>query len=150
MDLHAAVSLPCALGVAHRELETLDGYPSWLSIVSGIRAADPDPRDDGPAWWVDLGAGVGPLRLRKRVRMVRVANTEVRVRFERRETDGGDHHAWTLDVQLTAAPDGTAMSTGVEIALHYGGSLPPLVDRFLAGEVGRAGPRLIRRVAAVG
>jgi len=97
---------------------------------------------------VEMGASVGPLRRTKRLRMVRRVNEAERIVFQRRETDGSSDHEWLLTVDLV--PDEPELRTNVNVALHYGGTLPPLVDRILAVEVGRAGPRLVRLVSAVG
>jgi hypothetical protein len=147
VDLQAAALLPCPIATAKAELETLDGYPSWLGIVTRVTPTEPLDGDRGPAWRVELGGGLGPVRLRKRVRMVRTAVEDRHIRYERNEVDGKDHSAWILEVALTAS---TPTTTEVIVALHYGGTLPPLVDRILAVEIGRAGSRLAKRIAAVG
>jgi hypothetical protein len=147
MDLRAAVDLSCSAEIAQADLRVLDHYPEWLGIVTQVQAAPAEPRDPGPAWVVELGGGVGPVRLRKRVRMVRTTDTPAAVRFERRDDDGEEHHAWVLEITIQAP--GPQNPTHVDLHLHYGGTLPPLVDRLLGVEVGRAGPRLRRRLAAI-
>jgi len=149
MDLRADATLPCPPARARRELEVLDHYPEWLGIVLAVRPADRDPADPGPAWWVDLGARLGPLRRGKRVRMARVVAGPTHVRFERRELDDVDHPPWVLDVVL-AAQGREPPATFATLTLHYGGAAwVPLLDAVLAAEVQRGGRRLAARVAAL-
>ena len=145
MDLTARAILPCTPERAYREIASLDGYPGWLGLVAAVGPSPSEIGDAGPAWLVDIGARLGPLRKAKRVRMVRVhAQQATAVRFERREADGRDHSAWVLAASLQPAPEGCLL----EMALHYGGSAwLPLLDAVLAAEVRRAGGRLARRVA---
>jgi uncharacterized protein YndB with AHSA1/START domain len=136
VDVEAAVDLDVPPATVFAELKDLDGYPEWLSIVQEAKPAGP-----GPAWLVDLGAGVGPLRLAKTLRMVRtVTEAPRRLRFERVELDGRAHSEWIL----SAGIDGTA-TTRLTMQLHYGGTLRlPFVELALAEEIRRAGPRLQR------
>lgn len=148
LDLRAAADLPCDLAVARTELETLDGYPTWLGIVHRVAGADAHPDDPGPAWWVDLGGRVGVLRKTKRVRMVRTALVEELIRFERLEFDGRTHNSWVLEAHLESRGPGR---TGLDMAVHYGGDRRlPVLDAVLRAEVGRAGRRLAERVSGVG
>ncbi|MFI5040607.1 MAG: hypothetical protein ACHQNA_01950 [Acidimicrobiales bacterium] len=147
MDLRAEVELPCTLAAAHGELDELDGYPEWLGIVRSTARAAADGDDAGPAWWVDLGAGVGPLQRTKRVRMARTAVDRSSIRFERRETDGVEHAPWALSVELEEGV-GRETVTFITLSLWYGGTAwVPLLDAVLATEVRRAGRRLVARVA---
>ena len=122
----------------------MDTYPDWLGIVLAATPALPDRADEGPAWFVDVGARLGPLRRSKRVRMVRVEDDPPSaVRFARRETDGRQHSPWVLVASLAPAGDGCEL----EMSLHYGGSgWLPVVDSILAAEIRRAAGRLARRV----
>lgn len=148
LDLRAAADLHCALEVARAELETLDGYPTWLGIVHRVAGADAHPDDPGPAWWVDLGGRVGVLRKTKRVRMVRTALVEDLIRFERLEFDGRTHNSWMLEAHLASRGP---RRTGLDMAVHYGGDRRlPVLDAVLRAEVGRAGRRLAERVSGVG
>lgn len=148
LDLSAAADLPCGIGRARAELETLDNYPRWLGIVWDATRADPSPDDRAPAWWVELGGRFGLIRRTKTVRMVRSVSSDTVIRFERRELDGRAHNDWILEVRLE--PRG-GDETGVEMAVHYGGDRRiPVVDAMLRAEVRRAGRRLVERVAAVG
>jgi hypothetical protein len=128
-------------------LADLGTYPDWLGIV---HRAERDERDDGadpPAWLVDIGARLGPVRRAKRLRMVRVHcdGTAGTVRFERDEGDCRSHSPWVLTARAEAAPAGTR----VTMALHYGGRVPlPGLERILALEVRRALPRLEKRTDA--
>lgn len=148
LDLSAAADLPCGIGRARAELETLDDYPRWLGIVRDATRADPSPDDRAPAWWVELGGRLGLIRRTKTVRMVRSVSNDTMIRFERRELDGRAHNDWILEVRLE--PRGRD-ETGVAMAIHYGGDRRiPVVDAMLRAEVRRAGRRLVERVAAVG
>jgi hypothetical protein len=148
LNLRAEAVLPCSLQRAAVELESLDGYPTWLGIVLAVQPSEPAPTDPGPAWWVDLGGRLGPVRKTKRVRMVRTLRTEREVRFERGEIDGRTHNRWVLEARLT--PEG-AERTQVEMTVEYSGDRRvPVLDRVLRQEVGRAGRRLVARVAEVG
>ncbi|HEY2430129.1 MAG TPA: hypothetical protein VGI06_14420 [Acidimicrobiales bacterium] len=147
MDFRVAVELPCAQERAHAELAALDRYPDWLSIVQEVATAPADPADPGPAWWVGVGARVGPLRRTKRVRMVRTVDEPARVLFARREVDGSAHGPWLLAVELESRP-GSPAATFTMVSLHYGGSAwLPLLDAVLAREARAAAARLRARVA---
>ena len=123
----------------HGAVRDLATYPSWLGIVH--RASLAEGPDGGTAWSVDVGARLGPARLVKRLRMVRVADEPERlVRFERREMDGKPHPPWLLEVVMATAGAG---ATELTVDLHYGGRrwLPGL-DRLVRDDARRAGPRL--------
>lgn len=141
MDVDAAAELPVPITRAYASLADLGTYPAWLGIVQAAVPADPADGDAGPAWWVDLGARLGPLRRTKRVRMVRTDATEPRrVRFERVEHDGRAHADWILTGELE--PRGEA-ACHLAMHLHYGGSRTlPIADVVLAREIRRAGGRL--------
>lgn len=147
MDVDAAADLPVTVARAYASLADLGTYPAWLSIVQAAVPAAPMEGDAGPAWWVDLGARLGPIRRTKRVRMVRTDAAEpVRVRFERVEHDGRTHADWILTGSL--APRGEA-ACHLAMHLHYGGSRSlPIADLVLAGEIRRAGARLAAVLAA--
>jgi hypothetical protein len=138
VDVEAVVDVSVPASSVFAELQDLDGYPGWLSIV---RSAKPDGA--GPAWLVDLGAGVGPLRLAKTLRMVRSVNEAPHLLvFERAELDGRSHSAWILSAVIDAS--GPAASR-VTMQLHYGGTIRlPFVELALGEEIRRAGPRLRR------
>ncbi|MDQ1446364.1 MAG: hypothetical protein QOI20_2828 [Acidimicrobiaceae bacterium] len=136
MDLTGEGVVPAGLEAVFAYVADLATYPRWLGIV---QTADPEP-DRDPAWRVDLGARLGPLRKTKRVRMVRVAcRPSSHVRFERVEQDGRDHSAWVLTADLLPEGSGTRLC----MHLHYGGGrwLPGL-DLLLREEVRRATGRL--------
>ncbi len=124
------------------QLDTLDGYPQWLEIVSRAEPSQAAEGDPGPAWMVDLRAQLGPLRRSKRLRMVRVQHDPPHVvRFTRRELDGRSHSEWTLIASVDPDGDGSTL----EMFLHYGGGLwIPLLDRLLRDEIERSKPRLVR------
>jgi hypothetical protein len=122
-------------------LSDLSRYPDWLEIVS--RAV---PVDEAvPLWQVDLRGQIGPLRRTKRLHMARVECSEQRIRFERREADGRQHSAWTLDFELAVPGPG---EVEVDMAMQYDGRLwIPVLDRLLADEIQRSKARLAQMVA---
>jgi hypothetical protein len=151
VDLAARAALPCTLERAYAEVASLDGYPAWLGIVLAVERVAVVAGDGGPAWAVDIGARIGPLRRTKRVRMVRVHDEPpAAVRFERRELDGRAHSPWVLSASVAPAPSPSPSLPGCQLGidLHYGGSAwLPLLDAVLAAEVRRAGGRLAARLA---
>jgi uncharacterized protein YndB with AHSA1/START domain len=146
MDLTATADLAAEPGRVFTEVADLGTYPHWLGIVDGAEQTEPDAA--GPAWLVDLGVQLGPLRRTKRVRMTRVQHDPPeRVRFERLEHDGRTHSTWVLTATVGPAEAGSRLT----VHLHYGGSRAlPLVDRILHEEVRRAGQRLEDRLADAG
>jgi hypothetical protein len=140
VDVEAVVDLSAPAAVVFAEIEVLDGYQRWLSIVQQAEPAGPEP-----AWLVRLGTGVGPLRLSKKLRMVRTAAEAPRsLRFERAELDDRAHSAWIL----AAAIEPTASaSSRLTMQLHYGGVIRlPFVELALREEIRMAGPRLQRLI----
>ncbi len=143
MDLVGTTEITAAPARVYAEVCDLATYPSWLGIVYLAEPADADG-EPGPAWTVDLGARLGPLTQKKRVRMVRTAHDPpARVRFERRERDGNDHSAWVLAAEVGPGRSGSVLT----MRLHYGG-LPsiPMVERLLHDEIRKAGERLEERI----
>ena len=137
MDVEAVVDLAVPHPTVFAELKDLDGYPEWLSIVLAATPAGP-----GPAWLVDLGTGVGPLRLAKTLRMVRtVSEPPWRLRFERAELHERSHSDWILSARsLPGRPPAAS-----RCSCDYGGtSRLPFVELALGEEIRRAGPRLQR------
>jgi hypothetical protein len=136
VDATFRARIACRVGVVAAAVADLGTYPDWLGIV---HAAVPDGE---LAWLVDLGAGIGPLRRTKRVRMTRRAASDAGARFERDERDGLTHPAWVLDAELQPAGPG---ETELVMHLHYGGAPQlPLLDVVLGQQAARAGARLER------
>lgn len=145
MDHQSTISVRAGPDRLFKEVADLGTYPAWLGLVQRAERAEARPDDAGPAWLVDLGARLGPIKRTKRVRMVR---TEARppklVRFERGEGDGRTHSAWVLTAEVEAEEGGSRLTMG----LHYGGAARiPGVDRLLADEVRRATKKLSRRLS---
>jgi polyketide cyclase/dehydrase/lipid transport protein len=146
IDLTASASLDVSPARVYAEVADLSTYPDWLGIVL-------DAEVDGAAadaWYVDLGARIGPVKAAKRVRMVRtVADEPTHARFERAELDdrrvgdapaGREHSAWILDAAVSPR-------SVLTMKLHYGGALFfPGLDKILAVEVDKAGDRLRDRL----
>jgi hypothetical protein len=77
----------------------LGTWPRWSDVV--VRAVP----DEYGAWRVRLGLKVGPLALGWDVRMARVVDDPLHLRFERVERDGRhDHSAVVIDVAVTPFP----------------------------------------------
>lgn len=148
MDLRGEGVLPAPPDKVMAYVGDLSTYPDWLGIVLAVRVDVADPVNE-PAWLVDLGARLGPLKKSKRVRMVRTVLTDNTVRFERQEQDDREHSPWVLDGHVARAPAPAAESPGATLTmhLHYGGSawLPGL-ELLLNEEVRRATGRLARLV----
>jgi len=144
VDHRSTISVPSAPDRVFAEVANLDTYPAWLGMVQRAERIERLPDDPGPAWMVDLGARLGPIKRTKRVRMVRAeARPPKLVRFERREADGGHHSAWVLTAEVEADGAGSRLTMG----LHYGGAgRIPGVDRILADEVRRATKKLEKRL----
>lgn len=143
MDLYGRADLAHAPARVFEAVADLATYDEWLGIVAGVTPAPADAQDAGPAWYVELGARLGPLRRTKRLRMVRtVHEADSRARFERHEHDDRAHSPWILTA--TVEPAG-AEETHLRMDLHYGGAgwLPGL-DLVLRQEIRRAGGRLDR------
>lgn len=121
----------------------LETYAHWLDVVDGVERTE-----DTDAWIVTLKARVGPFARSKRLRMVRTNNQPPadssvgEVRFERAETDGKEHSAWTL--AATVGPPGTSTGPGgdrseVHLDLHYEGAMwSGLLDGVLDAAADRA------------
>ena len=140
MELMGTAELGHSPQRVHAAVAILDGYDKWLGIVRGAAALPPAPDDAGPAWLVDLEAGIGPIRQTKRVRMVRTHNDPPRrVVFERHEDDGADHSPWVLTADVLPSAAGARL----QMHIFYGGArwLPGL-DVVLRREVRAAGGRL--------
>jgi len=141
MERTEEVEAPAAAAELFAVVEDLGRYSEWLDIVVRATPADALPRDEGPAWSVELRGRIGPLARSKRLRMVRtVHDPDARVVFERREPGERSHSPWTLTALVEPRPDGSRLT----MSLHYGGALwGPMLERLLADEVARARPRLV-------
>lgn len=148
MDVTATLEADVEPTALFAVVSDLGGYPAWLDIVPRADAADPDDRDLGPAWSVDLRGQLGPLRRSKRIRMVRTVADAPRVaRFERRELDDRSHSDWVLEARIEPPRSGGA--TTLVMSLHYGGSMwVPMLDRLLADEIERSRGRLLEVLSA--
>lgn len=143
MDLSADAVLKASPDAVLAAVLDLGTYEAWSGIVHGASVADSDPSDAGPAWRVEIGAQVGPLRRTKALRMVRTHLVDIHaggaVSFERRELDGRSHNQWILTGEVGVAGEGATL----RMRLHYGGALwVPGLDRLLKAEIARSGDRL--------
>jgi hypothetical protein len=89
---------------------------------------------------------MGPFARSKRLRMVRVLHAPpLSVRFERVEHDGRDHSAWALQADVEPLETENAHPASLlRMRMHYGGALGgPIVEKLLADEITRSGPRLL-------
>lgn len=153
VDLVASLDAPCAPEVLFAQVDDLDRYPSWLSIVSRARRC-PDGDGSGTegdggaavAWEVELRGRIGPLARSKRLRMVRTVHDVPRLaRFERHELDDRRHSPWVLEATVSPLGSGSRL----EMHLHYGGGFGGAVlERLLADEIDESTPRLLALVSA--
>lgn len=122
----------------------LSTYSEWLGLVAAVVEAEEAPGDIGPAWIVTIRAKVGPFARSKKLRMVRTVHdagqSSATARFERRELDGRDHSAWTLQSVIMEKAD---QRTAVQMDLRYDGGLwtAPL-EPILGAFIDDAGERL--------
>lgn len=142
--MHQSVSAPVAaapdrVGAIIGDLST---YPEWLDLVTAAESVSGEGAQ--PAWHVTIRAKVGPFARSKKLRMVRTLHETnadgSTYRFERREIDGRDHSAWTLDASVRSTEKG---SSHVAMDLRYDGGLwvaplEPILGSFIDG----AGPDL--------
>jgi len=135
VDLEASVDLAAPPERVYAEVADLATYPEWLGIVLEAEA------DGDGAWYVELGARIGPVKAAKRVRMVRVVDDgPTHARFERAELDDEEHSSWVLDATI-------AGESTLTMRLHYGGALfLPGLDKILGAEIDKAGDRLAARL----
>jgi Polyketide cyclase / dehydrase and lipid transport len=116
-------------------IATLDRYPPWMRLVHRVTPMAPD--EQGPAWWVELRARIGPFTRSKQLRMVRTKFVDnERVRFERVEHDERDHAEWILVGEVAEADDGADLT----MHLEYTGELWSMnvLGRILDDEVRRS------------
>jgi len=148
VDLSASAPLSAGPERVFSELVDLGTYPGWLGLVHGAEPAAAHDEDVGPAWLVDLGLAIGPIKRTKQVRMVRTEQLPPKlVRFERVEHDGRDHSAWILTAEVEVTETGSLLT----MDLHYGGTFSfPGIETLLRDEVRRAGGRLEARLGAGG
>lgn len=145
----AELVAPCGVEELFVWVGDLTRYPEWLDIVPVALPAEPHPEDRGPAWSVDLRGQMGPFARSKRLRMVRVLHAPpLSVRFERVEHDGRDHSAWALQADVEPLETENAHPASLlRMRMHYGGALGgPIVEKLLADEITRSGPRLLALV----
>ncbi|MFV0259678.1 MAG: SRPBCC family protein [Acidimicrobiales bacterium] len=142
MEQRYRVQLAAGSGPVFDLVSDLATYPRWLDIVERADPAAALDDDPGPAWTVTLRARVGVFSRSKRLRMVRSSatpatdGTERVARFERREDDGRDHSAWTLEAAVTPAGSGSTLTMG----LAYDGRLwTSMLEPVLHAQVNRAG-----------
>ena len=141
MRTSETVVVPAPASAVFPHVARLDAYPAWLPLV---HEALPVADEPAPAWEVELRARVGPFARSKRLRMARTELVDERLAlFERVETDGRQHAAWTLRVELESSPDGA--STTVTMHLAYDGSLwsGAILGKVLDDEIKRGRQALI-------
>ena len=129
----SSLELPVELAVVHPYVSDLKKYEEWMPLIHSVSPVGDD------AWEVELRAKVGLLARSKRLRMRRTNNSPELIVFEREESDGRKHSAWTLRVLAKSC------ATGCEVTMElaYGGTLwtAGILDRVLAAQVeaGKAG-----------
>lgn len=141
MDLRAEAVVAAPLSDVRAAVADLATYPHWLRIVL---TATPEP-GPAPAWAVEIGARLGPLRRAKRLRMVAASGPGDDVVFERAELDGRSHSPWVL--RAAVSPEGGGDGTRLSMHLHYGGAAwLPLLEPVLAQEIRGAPGRLTQYI----
>lgn len=125
----------------------LGTYADWLDLVvaaTPLLEDTPDDPTDRPAWLVTIRAKVGPFARSKQLRMVRTVEDHTAdrstFRFERSETDGRQHSAWTLEATVEPSGENHCFVT---MDLRYDGGLwtAPL-EPILGSVIDDAGPGL--------
>jgi hypothetical protein len=134
MKVTATLDAPCDAGTLFSWVEDLARYPHWLTILTEVEA-------EGDGWRVELRGKLGPLARSKRLRMERtVHRPNELVVFERRETDGRNHAAWTLHSAVTE----TVAGSHLEMDLGYEGKLwGAVIEALLKDEIDQARARLL-------
>jgi hypothetical protein len=73
----------------------LSQYQLWMPLIHGVESIGQG------VWKVELRAKVGVFARSKRLTMVRTAQSEDHVVFERQEDDGRQHAPWVMEVSLS-------------------------------------------------
>jgi hypothetical protein len=144
MRTSESVVVPAPASAVFRHIARLEAYPAWLRLVHEVELVCEQPR---PAWEVELRARVGPFARSKRLRMERTQLVDDRLAvFERAETDGRQHAAWTLRAELEPVDGGAA--TTLTMHLAYDGSLwsGAVLGKVLDDEIKRARHTLVALV----
>lgn len=141
VDATLEVAAPVDRVVPH--VADLSRYPAWMPLVHAVDV-DISVADES-AWIVELRAKVGVFARSKRLRMVRTEAGPIRFVFERDETDGRRHAAWTLTVDVESTERGSRVS----VSLSYGGTLwtAGVLDKILAAQI-EAGKEGLARIVA--
>ena len=127
------MELPVDQSLVHPYVSDLKKFEEWMPLIHSVESAGDN------VWNIELRAKVGLLARSKRLRMRRTSNTPELIVFERDESDGRNHSAWTLKVNTEPSQSGCV----VTMELSYGGALwtAGILDRVLASQVeaGKAG-----------
>jgi hypothetical protein len=146
MQVAATLDAPCTVGDLVAQVDDLERYVNWLTIVPRVDRLDDDDKGR-PVWMVELRGRVGPLARSKRLRMVRTTESRegdaTHIRFERVEHPPRSHSPWVLDVRVR--PDGKG--SHLDMSLHYGGRFAgSLLEGLLRDEIEASRPRLLALV----
>lgn len=129
----STMELPVDQSLVHPYVSDLKKYEEWMPLIHSVEPSGDD------LWDVELRAKVGVLARSKRLRMRRTSNSPEHIVFERDESDGRNHSAWTLKVRTEPSGSGCV----VTMELSYSGALwsAGILDRVLASQVeaGKAG-----------
>lgn len=133
MFYSSTLELPVDQTLVHPYVSDLKRFEEWMPLIHSVESAGDN------VWDVELRAKVGVLARSKRLRMRRTSNSPEHIVFERDESDGRNHSAWTLKVRTEPSVSGCV----VAMELSYGGTLwtAGILDRVLASQVeaGKAG-----------
>lgn len=145
MDIVRRLAAPCDPATLFGYVDDLDRYPTWMDLVHEVERIG-----DEPLWDVELQATIGPFARSKRLRMRRIEHVaDERVVFEREESDGRHHSAWTLRADLEPVDDSV---TELTMTLSYEGSLwsGAVLQRVLDDKVAAGSRALLELVTTEG
>jgi carbon monoxide dehydrogenase subunit G len=127
MQYSSSVDLEVSRAEVLPYVADLSQYQLWMPLIHGVESIGQG------VWKVELRAKVGVFARSKRLTMVRTAQSEDHVVFERQEDDGRQHAPWVMEVSLSQTTKGCT----VTIHLSYGGTLwtAGVLDKILAHQV---------------
>ncbi|MGI9606225.1 MAG: hypothetical protein ACR2P0_08815 [Acidimicrobiales bacterium] len=136
-------------------LADLATYPHWNDVVRTAISSETNDSMSSPAWITTLEARVGVFARSKQLRFIRALDEPTdgggrRIRFDRYETDGRQHAAWTMHASVEpATANGGTERSAVTLQLAYDGGLwTSALDPVLGAAIERATRRLAEYVAS--
>lgn len=148
MEIVRQLTAPCDPSTLFGYVDDLDRYPPWMDLVHAVERIG-----DEALWDVELQATIGPFARSKRLRMRRTEHVvDELVVFERDESDGRHHSAWTLRADLVPLDVPERFVTELTMRLSYEGSLwsGAVLQRVLDDKVAAGSRALLDLVTAAG